>query len=265
LSRSVSSRLAIPSPRWLAAAEAYLQRYTRRHFNAIRIATDAPPPPLAGPTVFYSNHASWWDPIVLLLLIRRHYRDWRFQGPIDRAALERYPWLERLGLFGIEADSFRGSRRLLEAGSELLSSHHAGVVMTAQGRFADIRQRPLLLKPGLSRLLLRNANACAIPIAIEYVFWNERLPEVLVRFGRSGIRASGRTAPAIQADLEDRLESELDALAVSAMNRSPKAFDCLLEGRRGVGLLQDLPLRLRALVRGERFDPSHSAIRRDVG
>lgn len=260
-----SCNLGEPSRRWLAAAERYLRHYARRHFNAIRIATDGRPPAIAGPTVFYTNHPSWWDPIVLLLLIRQHYPDWRFHGPIDQAALARYPWLERLGLFGLETDSFGGARRLLETGSAVLRRERAGLVMTAQGRFADVRQRPLGLKRGLSRLLQRNPTAGAIPLAVEYVFWNERLPEVLVRLGDSPVTASGRSAGAIHAELERALEAELDRLATASMDRSADRFDCLLEGRRGVGLLQDLPLRVRSLLRGERFDPSHSAIGRDPG
>jgi hypothetical protein len=257
--------LAAPSPRFLAAARPYLQRYTAKHFNSLRIAIDGPAPRLDGPTIFYSNHPSWWDPIVMLLLIRMHYRDWRFQGPIDEGALARYPWLERLGLFGIEPDSLRGARRFLKIGRELLTQNRTGLAMTAQGQFADGRNRPLALKRGLSQLLRRNPAARAIPIALEYVFWNERLPEILVRFGDSPIMAGARTADQIHSELEAALEIELDRLSAAAMARDPAAFDCLLEGRRGIGFLQDLPLRLRALCKGERFDPSHAAVGRNAG
>jgi hypothetical protein len=257
--------LASPSPRLLAAARRYLRRYTARHFNSLRIASDGPAPTLDGPTIFYANHPSWWDPIVMLLLIRTHYSDWRFQGPIDAVALKRYPWLERLGLFGIELDSLRGARRFLAIGDELLAGDRTGLAMTAQGQFADTRQRPLELKRGLSQLLRRNPSARAIPLALEYVYWNERLPEILVRFGRSPVSANGRSTDAIHADLEASLERELDQLTVAAIARDPAAFDSLLAGRGGVGWLQDLPFRLRALFKGERFDPSHQAIGRNAG
>jgi len=255
--------LPLPSRRLLAAARPYLRHYTARHFSSLRIASDGPAPELAAPTVFYCNHPSWWDPIVLILLIRTHYPDWRFHGPIDADALRRYPWLERLGLFALEPGTPAGARRLLAAGRQLLAEPRAGLVLTAQGGFTDVRRRPVTIRRGLARLLRDNPQAEAIPLAIEYVFWNERLPEILVRFGQRPLTAAGRPADEIQIDLEQALEHQLDRLARAATARDPDQFECLLTGRRGVGMLQDLPLRLKALFTGRRFDPAHSAIGRD--
>lgn len=255
-----------PAPRWaLALAESYLRRYVAKHFNGLRIALDGPPPILDGPTVFYANHPSWWDPIVMLLLLRSQYPSWRFHGPIDAAALERYPWLERVGFFGVESGTMAGASRFLGAGAALLEHDRAGLATAAQGRFTDARQRPVELKRGLSVLLRQNASVQAFPLAIEYGFWNERLPEILVRFGRFPVAAHGRRSEAIHVELESSLERAQDALSTSAIARDPSAFDCLIEGRRGAGFLQDLPMRLRAIARGERFDPSHSAVGRNGG
>lgn len=253
----------LPSQRLLAAARPYLCRYTAKHFNALRIAVDAPPPELERPTIFYANHPSWWDPIVLILLIRTHYPHWRFHGPIDSAALARYPWLRRLGLFGIEPGTLKGARRFLEVGGTLLSQARTGLAMTAQGRFSDVRLRPVSLKRGLGALLHRHPDIRALPVAIEYAFWNERLPEILVRFGQRPIAASGRPVDEIQTELEQTLEHQLDMLSRAAQLRDPAQFASLLEGHRGVGVLQDLPLRLRSWLRRERFDPSHAALDRD--
>ena len=53
-----------------------------------------------------------------------------------------------------------------------------------KGRFADPRERPLAFKPGLAALAARCPNGCTlVPLAIEYPFWNERLPETLLHFG----------------------------------------------------------------------------------
>jgi hypothetical protein len=46
------------------------------------------------------------------------------------------------------------------------------------------------------------------------------------------------------------------------MTRDPGRFDAIVEGRRGIGLLQDLPHRMRMLLTGQPFDPSHSALDR---
>ena len=254
--------LRAPSRRLLGAADWYLRRFFARHFGALRIAADGGPPDLDRPTVLYSNHASWWDPIVLLLVIRRAFPEWRFHGPIDRAALARYPWLERLGLFGIEPGTLQGARRLLETGAALLAREKTGIAMTAQGRFADVRERPIALRRGVTALLERHPEAQAIPVAIEYVFWNERLPEVLLRFGQTGITADGRPGGSLHRTLEQALESELDALGLGARERDPDAFSTLIAGRQGVGAIQDMPQRIRSWLRGESFDPRHSAVGR---
>jgi hypothetical protein len=258
-------RRATPDPpsKWLlAAAEPYLRRFAAKHFSGVRIALDGHPAALEGPTVFYANHPSWWDPIVLLLLIRSHYPDWRFHGPIDAAGLERYPWLERLGLFAIEPDTPTGARHFLEIGATLLAQPRTGLALTAQGRFTDPRIRPALLKRGLAQLLRRNPAVGAIPIAIEYVFWNERLPEALVRCGQAPIVARGRPVDAVQLDLESALAREQDRLSAAAIARDPADFEPMITGRRGIGFWQDLPARLRSLVRGDFFDASHAAVER---
>ncbi|MBN1240451.1 MAG: lysophospholipid acyltransferase family protein [Gammaproteobacteria bacterium] len=257
-----SAVLPAPSPLLLAVAEPYLRRYAAKHFDSVRIALDGPMPALDGPTVLYANHASWWDPVVILLLIRRHYPDWRFHGPIDASALRRYPWLERLGLFGIEPESPRGAARFLDVAGALLHAPQTGIAMTAQGRFADVRERPVTLKRGLAVLMGNRPDVRAIPLAIEYVFWNERLPEVLVRCGQSPVRAAGEPLERLQARLESGLEHELDLLARDAVARDPCRFERVIEGRQGVGWLEDLPLRMRALARGRRFDAAHSAVER---
>ena len=69
----------------------------------------------------------------------------------------------------------------------------------------------------------------------------------------------------IGASGERALEHELDRLQHAALARDTDRFDSLVAGRGGVGFLQDLPLRVRSLLRGERFDPSPAAIPRGEG
>ena len=54
------------------------------------------------------------------------------------------------------------------------------------------------------------------------------------------------------------LEAAQDALAAEAIARDPSRFELLVGGKAGVGGVYDLWRRLRALVRGERFEPRSS-------
>lgn len=259
-----SGELPRISPRRLAAFGWYARRLVARRFTAVRVMKDAMPSPITRPTVFYANHASWWDPLVMLLVARWAYPNVAFYAPIDAAALTRYPSLAQLGFFGVEPDSPDGARRLLAVGRSILRQPNCALALTPQGRFTDVRERPVSLKGGLARLLKHAPAARAQAVAIEYPFWDEARPEVLVRFGREAVQGGGRASDATTRDLAAQLERELDCLAACACRRERSDFITLLDGRGGIGFAQDLPSRLRAWLRGSRFEPEHAAIRRGV-
>ncbi len=144
----------------------------------------------------------------------------------------------------------------------MLAEDDGTLGITAQGRFTDVRERPVRLKRGVARVLFELPRVEAVPIALEYPFWNEPKPEALVRFGRP-LRPRARSVDAVNSVLERALEAELDALADAALSRDASRFELLVAGRgRGVGVWQDLPQVLRVWARGRRFDPSHGAVGR---
>lgn len=247
------------SPRLLKLFGMYVRRYVRRHFTAVRIARDGLPPPMTGPTILYANHAGWWDPLVLLVIAARYFPGHAIYAPIDSAALRRYPLLERFGFFGIRPDSAAGAREFLAVSKAVLSTGRGIVALTAQGRFSDVRPRPVAIKRGLALLLREVPQARAVPVAIEYPFWNERLPECLLRFGAT-VSADTRPTDDVHAGLGAALERTLDELAALAIARDPAPFQEVLAGRVGAGRLPDLSQRLSAWRDGRRFDAAHGAI-----
>lgn len=246
----------------------YARWYLSRHFHALRLAIDTPPPPGTQPTVVFLNHASWWDPLVCLHLAQRYFPHHDGYAPIDAQALRKYPFFRRLGFFGVESDSPRGAATFLRVAHAVLQQPKAMLWVTPQGRFADTRQRPLHFKPGLGHLaahLARHHSAAPVrflPLALDYTFWEERLPEVLLRFGPHSIPQPGDpTEPAAWTQrLELSLEGALDALALAAHQRRPDAFSHLLDGTAGVGGLYDLWRRTRAALGGRAFNPRHGSL-----
>jgi 1-acyl-sn-glycerol-3-phosphate acyltransferase len=250
------------SPRILALFGRYLRWYFRRHFNALRVAAVGPVPQLSDQVILYSNHPSWWDPIVLLLVAAQCFPGWRLFAPIDTAALDRYSILRRCGLFPIRPGSPSGARQFLLMAGFLLGQPRTALAVTAQGRLADQRERPIMLQPGVAHLLAGSSCRRAIPVAIEYVFWTERLPEVLLSFG-SPIRARfGESTDALHRRLEGALQRSADELAGVSLRRDPREFQTILTSRRvGVGGVYDAYERTRSLVRGRRFDPEHRSLK----
>ena len=178
-----ASRAALPhvSSGLLKVFAAYTRGYVRRHFHSFRILKSGlPPRDLARPLVIFLNHASWWDPLVCLLLSREFFPDRTSFAPIDAAMLERYGFFKHLGFFGIEQQTATGARKFLRTMRAILASSRNAVWLTPQGRFMDVRERPLRLQSGLGALATQSQSTLFIPLAIEYAFWTEPRPEILV-------------------------------------------------------------------------------------
>lgn len=256
--------MKMPSPRLVSLFGRYSERYMARHFHAVRLARAGRPggEALRGrPLVVCLNHPAWWDPLAGLVLARRIFPGLRHFAPIDAAGLAKYRFFARLGFFGIEPGTARGARRFLEVSQALLAQPDTVLWVTAGGRFADPRERPVRLRPGLGALLARVDRATVLPLALEYPFWEERCPEALARFGDAvHVRGGARTAAGWTAFLEERLAATQDALASDALARDAGRFETLLGGRAGVGGVYDLWRRARARLRGEAFRPEHGAV-----
>ena len=177
---------------------AYSRRYVRRHFHSFRILRSGlPPRDSARPLVIYLNHAAWWDPLVCLLLTREFFADRTSFAPIDAAMLERYGFFKHLGFFGIEPQTPRGARKFLRTTHAILASSGNAVWLTPQGRFLDVRERPLRLQDGLGARARHEPSAAFVPPAIEYSFWTEPRPEILVSFGEPIVPATEPSRTAI--------------------------------------------------------------------
>jgi len=232
--------------------------YFRRHFHAVRVSrAGLPQVPVGCPLIVYTNHPSWWDPALFILVSRILLRSRRGYGPMEQDALGRYGLFRRFGVFGIDTESRRGAARFLEVSTHVLSDTGNALWITAEGAFTDARQRPVRLRPGLAHLARRIPGAVLLPMAVEYTFWNERQPEALMRFGTPITAGRDHDIAAWTTLLEDGLAGTMDALAQDSLTRNPALFQTLLERRGGVGGIYDLWRRGRAWAGGRPFDPSH--------
>jgi 1-acyl-sn-glycerol-3-phosphate acyltransferase len=259
-----SQHNAIPrrSPALFRLFRWYARRYVARHFHAVRVSRTGLLPELPSrPVVVVLNHPSWWDPLIALILsgsmpdCRVHH------APIEAIGLAQYPFLARIGFFGFESGTAAGATRFLRTSLSILARPEAVLWITAQGAFVDPRERPTVLMSGIGHLAHRMREGIILPLAIEYPFWNDRCPEVLVRFGRAIEIDSGRTgSPREWTSLtEQSLQASLDTLADEAKARDPAAFTTLIGGTAGVGGVYDVWRRLRARLGGTTFHPEHAA------
>ncbi|MBS0643698.1 MAG: lysophospholipid acyltransferase family protein [Proteobacteria bacterium] len=240
-----------------ALMTAMMRRQARRRFHAVRLALGSRPAvdPAAG-LIVYSNHPSWWDPAMFVLLQSHVFPGRRGYGPMEEEALTRYAVLRRIGVFGLNPDSRRGAARFLQVGRLVLQTPDTSLWVTAEGAFTDPRRRPLRLRHGVAHLLHGQDNVVALPLAMEYPFWNESAPEALLRFGPPVAADPGRSVADWQTTLTQALEATMDRLAEDALARDPARFETLVSGRVGIGGIYDL-WRRRSLLRGQRPHLAH--------
>lgn len=262
MSQRAADALALRSQRLFSLFAWYLRVRLRRAFHAVRLSGTLPSLPPGKPVVVFSNHPSWWDPAIYIVLADVVFRGRPGFGPMETAALARYRFFRRLGIFGIEKNGGAGARRFLQVSQQVLrgASGPAGAAMlwvTAEGDFTDVRARPVVLRAGIAHLASLMPDALLLPLALDYVFWNESRPELLVRFG-DPIAADAALRPAQWRErLEAALTVEMDHLAKDAMRRDPAPFNTLLHGHVGSAFVYDLYRRVRSLLTGQRFSPAH--------
>ena len=233
----------------------YGRRFLRKHMHAVRLMRGGEPAavPPDEPLVITGNHPSWWDPMAGIFLATRLWPDRDHYWPIDARMLEKYRFFGTLGFFGVEQDSRRGAATFLRTATAILARPRTCLWVTAEGGFADVRARPLRIKPGIVHLARRLDRGVILPLAIEYPFWNERTPEVLVRVGGPMRAADHPDTEAIEASLT----ATMDALAAAAVTRDPALFTTLLAGGAGTSGIYDGWRRAKALLAGRRFDAAH--------
>jgi 1-acyl-sn-glycerol-3-phosphate acyltransferase len=242
----------------------WVRGYLKKHFHAVRLSCGSRPnvsPEL--PLVIVLNHPSWWDPLVGVFLAglfpeRVHY------APMESKALARYKLFEKLGFYGVEPGTARGGISFLKTTTAILSQPCSAVWITAQGRFADPRVRPPELLPGVGHVARRLSQGVIITVALEYPFWEERLPEALVRFGEPIVIERGETCSASDwvKRIEENLSAAQDALMADALRRDPTAFESLLTGKVAIGGIYDRWRRILAWRSGQAFQAEHGSERR---
>lgn len=238
--------------------------YLHRHFHSVRLLRSG----LQAwhhhsSVVIFLNHASWWDPLVCLLLARAFFPEHASYAPISAAMLERYRFFRRLGFFPVRDHSPRSALYFLETAHTLLARGRTALWITPQGRFMDPRERPLRFENGLGALASGKPRATFLPLALEYTFWAEPRPEILCAFGEPvefDVAGSGNIRKWTN-ELSEALEFTQDELAERSCRRDPADWIILDRGKSGVNAVYDTWRWLNSKARGKSFTPEHQPTR----
>ncbi len=237
--------LPVYSPIVAAMARWYVPHFVRKAFHAVRLDAQSVLPPAVTPTVIYLNHPSWWDPLIGAVMACRFYPRHKHYCPIDAQSLTQYPIMRKLGFFPVHKNTARGAADFLQASRSVLRHNNAMLWVTPQGDFVDSLVRPVTLKPGLGHLARDIRPITFVPMAVEYIFWQDRLPEALISIGApiNPDIHEDKTAAQWTKLLAAELENRQNVLRDKAVLRSSDGFTTLLERQSGVGGIYDLRLR----------------------
>lgn len=252
------------SPAFCRLARWYAQRLVRRSFHALRMAHGGADvldrlDSHDGPTIVLLNHQSWWDPILSAALVRRFAPRRRVHAPMERRMLERFAFMRRLGLFGVDLDDPGAFGAAVGYAAGLcLEDRRASLWVTPQGSFADVRA-PLRLRPGSAAVaasLCRSGRPPAVAcLAVELVFWEDRRPEALTLARACPSPARPTATASWHRVMTASLRTAMDELASLAIARDPAGFEALL-GERSGGAHPVYDLYQRLMGRGRTVEPA---------
>lgn len=240
---------AAPLPRVQGGFHWYLTRLFRKSFAGIWIASSTRSlleelNAQTGPAIVLVNHASWWDPLVALMLARRFMPMRSLLGPMEAEQLRKFSFFRKLGVFGINPDDPAS----LEAMTAYVRSRFEAdprtvLWITPQGQFADVRE-PIRLRPGAAAVAARSPSVTVVSVAVEYSFWSDRRPELFLRFARVGGKADSTAG--WTREMTAVMQQNADALAGLVIARDYAPFSPIMDASRGrINPLYDLWLRLR--------------------
>lgn len=246
------------------------RRFLRKHFHTFAVSDEALQSVEIHPDdclVLYANHASWWDPLVAMFLSENIFPGYRMYAPIDAEAFEKYQMFGKMGFFPIKQNSRQGAADFLRISRAILSEPAASVWITPEGRFADVRDREAELMPGMAHLASKLSSDATsrrvwfIAAAVEYVFWEERLPEVLVRFQKPvSIDEGPEDGDKAQWSelLTARLRDAQTDLATDSISRNSDGYRSLLSSKSGTFFIYDWWRSFSNKIRGKEFQADHS-------
>jgi 1-acyl-sn-glycerol-3-phosphate acyltransferase len=208
-----------------------------------------------GPAIIALNHSSWWDPLVCVLLGTSEIPSRTHMAPMDIAQLRRFKFMRKIGIFGVSPDDPRSLPRMTRHVIERFGREPMCTLwITPQGEFRDVRDE-IVLRPGAGAVAARACEKREIPVlalAIEYTFWEDKRPEVLLRVQRvqpPDLNDHATRSERIEAwtgEIERAMRENQSSLAQLVMERDPRPFEILLGGKEGANHpLYDLWLRLR--------------------
>jgi chlorobactene lauroyltransferase len=198
----------------------------------------------------YLTHTSWWD-AYMLFLISYHLLANGFQNYIMMEAkqLRVYRFFAWCGAFSIDrtipGDAERSIRYIVD---QLQARPGRCLWIFPQGRIAPVGRRPLVLYPGIARILAQTGTATLLPVALRYEFRGTQKPEAFIYCGPCHQVEQDATDIVLLEQLTQRLTTAANQLHADVCEEQFDGYQTILTGHQGLNHWLD-SLRMRMMRR----------------
>ncbi len=169
---------------WLTIASLFFYNMLQNRFYAFRYKGDENVLEKGVPTIIYAPHCNWWDGIVLYNITHRIFHK---EIRLMVEELNRFPLLRRGGAYSVCKKSPQSAMKALQYSVDIVGDLKNILCIFPQGIIRPPHYRPIEFQTGLAYIAQRAAKKFGkinlVPISIDYCFFRDNRPEVVVDFG----------------------------------------------------------------------------------
>ena len=137
------------------------------------------------PTILFAPHCNWWDGIVLYNTTHRIFHK---EIRLMVEELNRFPLLRRGGAYSVNKKSPQSAMKALKYSVDVVGDLRIMLCIFPQGIIRPPHFRPIEFQTGLAYIaenaLKKYGKVNLIPMAVDYAFFRDNRPEVIVEFGK---------------------------------------------------------------------------------
>lgn len=137
------------------------------------------------PTILFAPHSNWWDGIVLYNVTHRLFRK---EIRLMVEELNRFPLLRHGGAYSVNKKSPQSAMKALQYSVDVMGDLRNMLCIFPQGIIRPPHYRPIEFQTGLTYIaqnaVKRYGRINLIPVALDYCFFRDNRPEVVVKFGK---------------------------------------------------------------------------------
>ncbi len=130
------------------------------------------------------NHISWWDGF-FIDFINKNIFNRKFYIMMLEHQLKRYWFFNKLGAYSIAPDKSISIKETIKYTASVVTDSNNVAIIYPQGEIETFNSKSVNLKRGLKLFInsIEN-NLVVLPVGFKLQFYEEKLPEVICRFGQ---------------------------------------------------------------------------------